>query len=268
MVMFDGSPGSQSALLYGLALGRLQQREALPLYLHERALSVSCEFESSVEIGAISGQVRSVDTGAHRLRQTVRVQRVRACLDHLAGTSDGAPRLEERSGSPLAVLAELLQPTDWLVIGRSGYGGYQPARPGRLARQLIEKTDFPLLLTAPGDGPLPGAVAVVLEAGRPIAALAALAEHALAHARASQRTLVALIDPSLEDISELVSQLQSTGAAVVTTRIPGRLTLLKLCQEHGLAELVLDRRSVLLARALREDWLDSLDQAILIVSPR
>jgi len=27
MVMFDGSPGSQSALLYGLALGRLQQRE-------------------------------------------------------------------------------------------------------------------------------------------------------------------------------------------------------------------------------------------------
>lgn len=264
IVLFDGSPGSQSALLYGLALGRLQQREVLALYLHERDLSVSCEFNSSIEIGAISGQRRSVDAGAYRVRQTVRVQRVRACLEHLAGTTDAISGLEERSGSPLSILDELLEPADWVVIGRSGYGGYQPARPGRLARQLIEKTNFPLLLTAPGDGPLPGAIAVVLEAGRPAAALA---EQALTHAQASQRALVALVDPLLDEFSELASNLQTAGVAVVTTRMPGLLSLLKLSQEHAIAELVLDRRGTVLTHILRQDWLHSLDQALLIFSP-
>lgn len=265
IVLFDGSSGSQSALLYGLAMARSQQREVLALYLHERALSVSCEFENSIEIGAISGQLRSVDTGTNRTRQAVRVQRVRDCLDHLARTAGVVPDLEERAGSPLPILTELLEPADWLVIGRSGYGGYQPVRPGRLARQLIEKTNFPLLLTAPGNGPLPGAVAVVLEAGRPAAALAELA---LAHAQASQRGLVALIDPELDECSGTVSQLEKAGALVVTTRMPGLLNFLRLCQEHAIAELVLDRRGAMLARVLREDWLHSLSQALLMFSPR
>ena len=258
LLLFDGSPGSQAALMHGLLLAQAQQRQLLAVYLHEQDLSSSCALASSVEIGAVSGQPRALDSASYRLSQAVRVQRVRACLEHLAGEGHAVSQFIEHAGSPAEVLARLIEPGDWILIGRSGYAAYQQGRPGRLARRLVERMSAPVMLSSPTGTMAPGAVGLVLEPG---SQSVWLLERALDHARSSNRALVVLADPSLP-----LDQAPLTGVRYVSARLSGPLSLLKHCQDQDVGELVLDRQGALLGRLLNEDWLASLDYPLLVVS--
>ncbi|AKS40915.1 universal stress protein [Wenzhouxiangella marina] len=262
VVLFDGSPGSQAALLQGLAMAQAQQRELVALYLEEAAQIAAAGLAVAGEVGAVSGQLRPLNAEAQAQALRIRRRRAQACLDHLMGGPGHSLALDVRQGEAVGVLEALLGPEDCVVAGRAGFATRHPGRLGRLARRLLSQLLRPTLLASTAGQNLPGPMVLVLDSE---AGVERLLQQALRQARASRRDLIVLADPDLDGLDALNTALAEQGMQLHLARIRGPLSLLKWLQDLGGAQLLLDRGSPLLARMLNEQWLINLDRPLLIL---
>jgi len=254
-VLFDGSRGSQAALLQGVSLAQQSGRELRALYVEDQAL-INCSALSMVsEVGAVSGRTRPVSPASHAASQAVRRQRAQACIDHLLGPAAGMLRLESHRGNPLAVLAELVAAEDWVMIGRGGYASWQAGRLGSLTRQLVEQLNVTLLIASPSGAHAAGPWLLILDSARAVDARCAAARALTVSLGASLRVVA---DPALGIGAD-------SGGEWIRARITGPLTLQKLIQDLQASGLIVSPDSALIRQGLMAGWLRDVDGPLVVL---
>ncbi len=255
-VLFDGSPGSQAALLQALPLMQALGAELRALYIEDPALARCASLSINLEVGAVSGRLRARGPSEHRHAQAVQRQRAQVVLDHLLGTRALSLALESRPGPALEVLADLVDDQDWVVTGRSGYAGWQPTRPGSLTRSLADAPRSTLMIGSPSGRSHPGPWLLLLD-----------------DPTSTQRRLSRARDLLGPGGAELRIVCQSGSAADYATpaapwirqRIASGLALQALIQDQQAAGLIASADSALIRTGLAAGWLDRIDRPLLVL---
>jgi nucleotide-binding universal stress UspA family protein len=254
-VLFDGSPGSQAALLQTLALLQMRGGELRALYIDEPALARCAGLPIGAEVGAVSGRLRARTPVDHRHALVVRRLRAQTVLDHLLGAQAGPVQLESRSGRPLEVLSALVTERDWIISGRSGYASWKPARLGSLARALIEAPVSTVMIGSPSGRSHPGPWLLLLD------------DPAAAQDRVPQA--LELLGPSGSEL-RVVCEAEGATAGTATVgwirqRIVGPMALQKLVQDLQPAGLIALAESALIRTGLAAGWLDRIDLPLVVL---
>lgn len=256
-VLFDGSPGSQAALLQALPLVQARGGELCVLYIEDAALARCAGLSINREIGAVSGRLRVQGPLGHRHASTVRRRRAQGLLEHLLGPQAQTLKFESRSGAPLSVLAALVDQTDTLVSGRSGYAGRRPTRLGSLTRALLDAPRSSLMIGSPSGRTHSGPWLLLLD------------EPASAEQRIGQA--LDLLGPTGSELrvvcpSDSESSLRPAPIPWVRQRISSELALQKLIQDHHAAGLITTAASALTRIGLAAGWLDRIDRPLLVLN--
>ncbi|MEN1728001.1 MAG: hypothetical protein AAGJ52_06130 [Pseudomonadota bacterium] len=263
-LLFDGSPGSQAALLQVLPFAQDSGRELRALYVEDLALVRCSGLSVAREVGAVSGVVRTHDEASHRYAQAVRLRRAQHCLDHLLGLTPGQVlQLESYRGEPLSVLREQVKAEDWVVVGRGGYANRRPDRLGWFAQCLVKHLSGTLLIGSPSGAIDAGPWLLLLDDN-------ANFEHqitaALSEAGGLASAMIVIhqkeLPPDLRQQIETVTPLALTW---IREQVGGSLALQKLVQDYQAAGFIASESHRLVKTSGTQSGLAGIDRPYLII---
>lgn len=252
LVLLDASRASQAALEAAAALAATLRSELQAVFVEEADLLRSAAYPFTREIGSLSGQPRPLETGALETSLRRRAARIRRAAEQAAARAQIRCSLEVRRGSVRREVLAVTTPGDVLVLGKTGWSAAAGSRLGSTARRLVREAPGRVHLTGtrPPSPDSPVLVVVdALESGHEALAFA------LARARHQRRPLSVLLVP-LDDPDAAREREQTLSAWVAAAdhpvrvhllRAPAPRELLRALERQPAAEVVLGRRSPLLA---------------------
>ena len=269
LVLLDASRASLAALEAAAALAATLRGELQALFVEEAELLRSAAFPFTCEIGSQSGCPRPLESGPLETSLRRRAARIRRAAEQTAARAEIRCSIEVRRGSVRSEVLALVGPGDLLVLGKVGWSAAAGGRLGSTARSMVHEAPGRVHLTGVHpprpDSPV---LVVVDELDRARGALA----FALGQAQRDQRPLTVLLVPlddpraALERDQALSDWVAATAHAIEVHPLRSRepRDLLRALGRHPAAELVLGRRSLLLAGPQGDALLGALELPVTI----
>ncbi len=269
LVLLDASRASLAALEVAANLAATLRGELQALFVEEAELLRSAGFPFTREIGSLSGCLRPLESGPLESSLRRRAARIRRAAEQTAARAEIRCSTEIRRGSVRREVLALIGPGDLLVLGKVGWSAAAGGRLGSTARSLIREAPGRVHLTG-AHAPRPDSpvLVVVDELDRARGALA----FDLGQAQRDQRPLTVLLAPvddrgaTLERDRALSAWLAATDHPIHVHALPSRQPrdLLRALGRNPAAELVLGRRSLLLAGPQGDALLGALELPVTI----
>ncbi|OOC10349.1 MULTISPECIES: universal stress protein [Thioalkalivibrio] len=269
LVLLDASHASQAALEAAATLAATLQGELQAIFVEEADLLRSAAYPFTREIGSLSGQPRPLETGLLETRLRRRAAHLRRAAEQAAARARIHCSLEVRRGSVRREVLALTTPGDFLVLGKIGWSAATGSRLGSTARSLVHEAPGRVHLTGTRPTRPDSPVLVVVDA--PETAHEALV-FARARARQQRRPLTVLLVP-LDDPDAARERDRALSEWVATDDPPVRVRslrssapreLLRTLERQPAAEVVLGRRSPLLAGPQGDALLGALEPPVTI----